>query len=383
MFKMNQTIIDYKNIKVFKGLNALRFFAAYLVLMHHSETIRHKNAIADFEWLGLFRNGSNAVTFFFVLSGFLITYLLLKESEKSNTIDIKKFYFKRVLRIWPLYFLLVFIGVIVLPIAFSIMNVNYDMPYTISETWYYFLFFLPGLVTFFFGHHFLEPLWSIGVEEMFYLIWAPLFKLSKSKIFRLLILVLIVKLVLNILGSYFFKDELFNYILSTFRFESMTIGGLGAYFLFTKGYQFTQLKIFNLKVQMIILFILSIYLLFHTNIDNNIWNAIFKNKFISPILIDLLFLYLILCVSVLENSLFRFDSKILSYLGEISYGIYMYHMLAVFSIILFLKKYLLQMNVFLGSIVFYFSVTILTILIASLSKKFFENYFLKIKNKLD
>ena len=333
MFKENQKIIDYKNIKVFKGLNALRFFAAFLVLMHHSETIKNNNGITNFEWLGLFRNGSNAVTFFFVLSGFLITYLLLKESEKTNTIDIKKFYFKRVLRIWPLYFLLVFIGAIVLPMAFSILNVNYDMPYTLGETWYYFLFFLPGLVTYFFGHHFLEPLWSIGVEEMFYLIWAPLFKLSRDKIFRLLTLVLIVKLVLNILGSYFFKDELFNYILSTFRFESMTIGGLGAYFLFTKGYQFTQLKIFNSKIQMIILFILSIYLLFHTNIDNNIWNAIFKNKFISPLLIDLLFLYLILCVSVLENSLFRFDSKLLSYLGEISYGIYMYHMLAVFSII--------------------------------------------------
>ena len=98
---------DYKNIKLFPGLNSLRFMAAFLVLMHHSETIKSKHGIVNFDWLGLFKNGGNAVTFFFVLSGFLITYLLLKERHKTATTSIKNFYLKRVLRIWPLYFLLV------------------------------------------------------------------------------------------------------------------------------------------------------------------------------------------------------------------------------------------------------------------------------------
>lgn len=72
----------------------------------------------NFEWLGLFRNGGHAVTFFFVLSGFLITYLLLKERERMGTIKVKKFYLKRVLRIWPLYFLLIFIGLFYCLICF-------------------------------------------------------------------------------------------------------------------------------------------------------------------------------------------------------------------------------------------------------------------------
>jgi len=104
MKSKNTEITDYKNIVVFQGLNSLRFIAASLVVMHHSETIKKKNGIENLEWLGLFRNGSNAVTFFFVLSGFLITYLLLKESDKTGSVCVKNFYLKRILRIWPLYF---------------------------------------------------------------------------------------------------------------------------------------------------------------------------------------------------------------------------------------------------------------------------------------
>ena len=53
---------DYKNIKLFPGLNSLRFMAAFLVLMHHSETIKSKHGIVNFDWLGLFKNGDNIVT---------------------------------------------------------------------------------------------------------------------------------------------------------------------------------------------------------------------------------------------------------------------------------------------------------------------------------
>ena len=74
----------YKNINYFPGLNALRFIAAYLVVMHHSETIRKKYGLLNLQSFSLFRNGSTAVSFFFVLSGFLITYLLLKEYQKKK-----------------------------------------------------------------------------------------------------------------------------------------------------------------------------------------------------------------------------------------------------------------------------------------------------------
>lgn len=209
----------YKNISFFKGLNELRFMAALLVLCHHSETIRLKNNLFNFEWLSLFRNGTNAVNFFFVLSGFLITYLLLKESKITNDIKVKKFYLKRVLRIWPLYFLLFFIGTVLLPFLFHIFSIPYEMPYSFSNVWAYFVFFLPGLVLFFYGHHFLEPLWSIGVEELFYLIWAPIFKFFRKHILSILLGVILFK-VLTLLVSYILLPEnhIINYLLNTHSF---------------------------------------------------------------------------------------------------------------------------------------------------------------------
>lgn len=131
----------YKNIAYFKGLNALRFFAASLVVLHHTATIGKKDGLFDLCDWGLFRNGANAVNFFFVLSGFLITYLLLKEHDQTGTISIKQFYLRRVRRIWPLYFLLIIIGTLLLPLAFGLVGIDYQMPYTLSQTWYYFLFF--------------------------------------------------------------------------------------------------------------------------------------------------------------------------------------------------------------------------------------------------
>ncbi|MDR0972009.1 MAG: acyltransferase [Bacteroidales bacterium] len=205
----------YKDISFFKGLNQLRFFAALLVLIHHSETIRLKYGLFNLEYLSFFQNGYNAVLFFFVLSGFLITYLLLKEEKEKDSISVKQFYLKRVRRIWPLYFLLVVFGTLIMPYLFQVFNIPYQMPYTFNQVWYYFVFFLPCLVLFFYGHHFLEPLWSIGVEEIFYLIWAPLFKYFKKHILKILFLIIGLKVLLMLLADiYIYIYQIITYIQS-------------------------------------------------------------------------------------------------------------------------------------------------------------------------
>ncbi|HEY5592770.1 MAG TPA: acyltransferase [Paludibacter sp.] len=373
----------YKNISFFEGLNSLRFFAAFLVVMHHVETIRLKNGLFNLQWLGLFRNGSNAVIFFFVLSGFLITYLLLKESNKTGTVSIKHFYIKRMLRIWPLYFLLVIIGTLLVPEVFGLIGVNYVMPYTFGQTWFYFLFFLPGLVTFFFGHHLLEPLWSIGIEEVFYLIWAPLFKIGKNKILPILLSIIAIKVVLMVMAEFWIKNPLFVYIVDTFRFEAMAIGGLGAYMIFHRKKSLSNMLLYKKYIQFIIYPVLIIYLIFQTNINNIIWLSVFSTPIISGLLVDFLFLYLIIGVSLIDNNIFKFRQKFLSYLGEISYGIYMYHLIIIFAIIQFLKKYLIGLDPILSTILFYSIITLSVILVASVSKIVFENYFLNLKKKVD
>lgn len=240
-------------------------------------------------------------------------------------------------------------------------------------------YFSPRISYIFFGHHLLEPLWSIGVEEIFYLIWAPIFKFGKQKILPILLSIILLKIILITLALFFIKDGLFNYFVNTFSFEAMAIGGLGAYFIFNREKPLSDLFLYNKSLQLFIYSILAMYLLFNVNFNNIIWNSIFKTPIISSILLDFLFLYLIVGVSLIDNSVIKFRGKVLSYLGEISYGIYMYHVLIIFTIVLFFKKYLQILNPISSSIAFYTLVTLTMILVSSVSKFYFENYFLKIK----
>ncbi|MCP9757273.1 acyltransferase [Lacihabitans sp. CCS-44] len=374
---------DYKNIKHFEGLNALRFIAAFFVVIHHAEAVRKKNGLFNLDWLSFFKNGGNAVTFFFVLSGFLITYLLLKEDKKTGKTSIKAFYIKRTLRIWPLYFLMFIVGALVLPVVFKFLHISYEMPYTFSQVWYYFIFFFPGLVTFYFGHHILEPLWSIGVEEVFYLIWAPLFKVFKKHILQLLLGVILTKMVIDLASIYICKNELFRYISSILSFDAMAIGGLGAYFVFNRKTDFLNLFIYKKTIQILIYGLLAVFLIYNVNFQNQLWKTFFSTPVFSKLFLDFLFLYVIIGVSLIPHNLFRFENKYLSYLGEISYGIYMYHMFVIYAIVLVLKPFLGQMAPFFSTIAFYSILFLSVVLVAYLSKKYFEDYFLKLKAKLE
>jgi peptidoglycan/LPS O-acetylase OafA/YrhL len=373
----------YKEITHFKGLNTLRFIAASLVVLHHSATIGRKYELFNIENFSLFRNGANAVSFFFVLSGFLITYLLLKEKNQTKTISIKSFYLRRVKRIWPLYFLLIFIGTIFLPFFFSIFNIDYQMPYTLSQTWYYFLFFFPILVLFNYGNHFLEPLWSIGVEEVFYLIWAPLFKFIKKSLIPILFIIAI-KLSLSIyiqIQGIDTSTNLFAFLIHNYSFETMAIGALGAYLLFTTPpYKSLETSILFAKpIKYLIYLIVIIYLCFNINIDNCVWNFVFKTPVLSPLIISLLYLYIIISYTLSFKE--KKENKTLFFLGEISYGIYMYHMGVMFFVVLIFSKLKAFIPNSLLIITFLIVVFLLTIVIFSLSKRYFENFFLRKKEK--
>lgn len=379
-------IQDYKSISHFKGLNTLRFFAAFLVVLHHAESLRQDHKLPHhFKDFGLFQNGANAVSFFFVLSGFLITYLLLREKQTSDTVSIKRFYIKRVFRIWPLYFLMVIIGAIIQPFFIKWFHIPYEMPYTIGETWYYFIFFVPGMVNFIFGSNLLEPLWSIGVEEVFYLIWAPLFKWFKKHILTLLLTVIAIKFILIGIGSFttaFSKVPVLGYLIRIHQFESMAIGGLGAYLVLYCGEKINSSMIYKIPAQILIYTLLLVFIVFGGNIKNVIWHFFFEQPIVSSLVTNGLFLYIIIGVSVVQRNLFTLENKFLSYLGEISYGIYMFHLLILSQIIELLKGFVAGKGVVLETL-FYYGVSIpLIIGISILSKKTLEAFFEKRKKKV-
>ena len=368
------------NIKYFKGLDSLRFFAAYLVVLHHAEQIRMKYGLFNLKEYSLFNNGGIAVTFFFVLSGFLISYLLFKEHGESSTISVKKFYYRRILRIWPLYFLLVIIGTLVLPYVLDFIGYSYIMPYNFNDVIYYYILFSPFMVNILYGHHFIEPLWSIGVEELFYIVWAPLFKFLRKYILTIIIIVIFVRCLFIYLSFLGFFDPVIERLINMLRFEAMAIGALGSYLVYNYRNILSNFLFSKWSQLILITFILLRIFFFNFLTENNIvFNYLYTTPVLSKFLIMIIFSWLIINISLNPKSIISLDNKMFSFLGNISYGIYMYHMLIIFGLVVFLKDYLLYLNNLNSSIIFYLLLTSIVILASYLSKRLFEDYFLSFK----
>lgn len=358
------------------GLNTLRFIAAFFVVISHGNIALDKLGICTAQKWAFLNRGGDAVEFFFTLSGFLITFLLLKEQKNTGTISIKKFYLRRIFRIWPLYFLIVAIGFFLLGFVYPKIYHTRFFSFDIFQGILMFLFFMPNYMAKNYAVGLLNPLWSIGVEEQFYLFWAPLIKLLKK--FILPVISIFILFSLAFYSLLFYKQlsipENWAFFFLSQKFYAMAIGSFFGYILFFKidayNNSFFASKWFQL-------FIVSIL----------VWHFFLRNistiDLPQSVLFVILYGLLILNVSVLKNKLFNAENRYLSYLGTISYGIYMYHMLVDYFLRLIMPR-LLKFNLprELYIIGYYFLLVILTIFISAISYRYFEKYFLKMKEKL-
>jgi peptidoglycan/LPS O-acetylase OafA/YrhL len=157
-------------------LDGLRFYAFLGVFVCHSlpfEEAFYRRFHLPVPWLwgAIAKSGAAGVDLFFALSAFLITSILLREREETGGISLQRFYLRRVLRIWPLYFLLIALGVV---LAHTMANQ--------SLPWYYvagYLLFVGNWVHAVFGRpeSICSPLWTVSIEEQFYLLWPVLMKM--------------------------------------------------------------------------------------------------------------------------------------------------------------------------------------------------------------
>lgn len=373
----------YQNIKYFPGLNGLRFFAAFLVVLHHSESIKLKQGWLNLKSYSLFNNGSLAVTFFFVLSGFLITYLLFKERTKTNSTAVKKFYLRRILRIWPLYFLLVAIGTVIIPALLTFFNSSLTTNAIFSEIILYYIFFMPFMVNILFGGGILEPLWSIGVEEVFYLFWAPLFKKIKKLFIPTIVTLLILKVVLGAVLTVFKLEAPLIYELNNLlQFEAMLFGAIVSYWLYHTKKDITKNKLFKTIPQLVILGLIFIQIFCFKTLKANsdFLNVVWQNGFLLRLYLIALFSWLIVNTAVNPKSVLKINHRWFNVLGDISYGIYMYHIIIIVGITTALATFKTSIAV---NIIFYPLLLLLTITISYVSKRYFEDYFLKFKKRFE
>lgn len=154
----------------FKNLDGLRFLAAFLVLLHHAQFFKDINAypLSSVFSIYLVQAGKMGVNLFFVLSGFLISYLLFTEKRETKTVNLKKFYIRRALRIWPLYLAYGLVIIIGTPLFFNLLNIPIDaINYKeIATNILFLVLFAVNFQLAFFSYNkaIVEILWSVCVE---------------------------------------------------------------------------------------------------------------------------------------------------------------------------------------------------------------------------
>lgn len=352
----------------FPNLNAIRFLAALLVIVHHIEQYKEMFGLSN-----IFHNHSIqlmskiGVTLFFVLSGFLITYLLLTEQKETGQIYIKSFYMRRILRIWPLYYLIIILAFFILP-SFDFMH----LPGHDGSHWWiklvFFVFLMPNVIhALGAGLAYGTQTWSVGAEEQFYLIWPWLLKLLKNKL-TLVLGVILIYLLFKFIFAYGYNFHpviaYLHRIWYLFPIDNMAFGALFAVIYFNQYQK-------------------AIHFFYHPFLQISIWVAVIlfiysgiSLGFFHHQIYAFLFGVLLFNLATNPNTVVQFKSKILDYLGKISYGIYMYHSIFIVLSLKFLQAYHLYNNLLLY--VFSFA---LTILVSWLSYEYFEKFFIKMKMK--
>lgn len=348
------------------GLNGIRAIAALSVVVSHTNGHLASFGLTTLPYLGL---ASFGVTIFFTLSGFLITFLLFKEIEKTGTVKIKKFYVRRILRIWPLYYF--YLLVILLVVGYS----------ALGKTFFMYLMILPNIANgyltynalpwtiptatamFLIGHY-----WSLGVEEQFYSFWPWIIKKVK-KVLPILILFPISFLALKIIAKYVHFSEPILFILHYSRFGCLVIGALGAYLYWSNHKILTYLKPTIIQIlPWIVLIIVSL------------------NKFHIFSIIDHEIVSVFMVVLIINQisgykKIVNLENKFFDYLGKVSFGIYVYNPLVIFILYSIIGKLLiLEENIISYSLV-YILVIFTNILFAHISYHTLEKFFLQLKSK--
>jgi peptidoglycan/LPS O-acetylase OafA/YrhL len=345
----------------YPALDGLRGIGCLLVVVYHNFWFFHQYLF--FGWL--------AMDIFFVLSGFLITDILIKTTGQENYL--RNFYVRRILRVFPLYYLALILFIWIIPNFTSIFQMDYFIQH---QGWFW--PFLQNWVLIFHpagGHNTLGHLWSMGVEEQFYLVWPLVFALVRN-LKSLLWIMTAILIGFSAFRVWIWINQFpgisyYQFFLLT-RIDGICIGCMVALM------QKIDPKFIGKHLALIVLTFAGFnYLFYYINLKHG--DSIPYLGILGFSTFSMIFGLLVYEIINRQNSIFSkmLDVRLLNFLGRISYGTYIFHW-PLYILLVAVMPHFFNNN-FYHNLTVSITATVLAFLIGHLSFIYFESYFLRLK----
>ena len=357
--------------KYYPQLDSIRGISVLAVFIFHAFKPKLGDSLFEEFIIFILAHLGMGLDVFFILSAFLLTLLGMNEFEKTGKFSLKNYFIRRVLRIWPLYFILMFFSFVVLRIAQYYSGQQITLP---PAQWYLFFisnFYLPDHV------FFLRILWTLSIEEQFYIVWGVCLLFFQKYLKWVIIflgflsIVFIVFQTLAGVGIYF---HTLSYIIDMMcgAFAAFCIKRKNKIYEFICGLTRTQSFAFYMFLPLffVVFFLIDRKL---TGVAYYLNTEIFRVIFI-------VFCSLVVMEQMREqSSIFNISkNRFLIYTGKISYGLYCFHGF----VIAFGNLLILKMNFTIPILLQFLIFLIITFLVAGISYTYIEKPFLKLKEKL-
>ncbi len=350
----------------FETFDALRFLAFFKVFLLHLPI----TAFPIFNYLK--SGGGIGVSFFFVLSGFLITYIILEEKNQTGKLNLYHFFARRILRIWPLYYLMIVFAFLT-PFILSFFNLPHSNE-GYHPNWLMSLTFLENYKMIFTGAHPnvspLNVMWSLCIEEHFYIIWGIC--LYFIKIDKVPLLIFISILIANISRMIFSIVDLDTIDIFT-NIDYFAYGAIPALLLVKREEYLKKVNNVSFIFKLSIISAITLYVVASPNF------SFIHKDLIEPTIFGIAFSLILLMVIPYQNGLRISDNNILSRLGVYTYGLYLYHTIVIILLFQTSKLIDFHLDIVINAIVFSFVSLLVTISISYISYHLFEKQFLKLK----